>query len=99
MKRIRRDCQLLIRAPPLGLFAGAISGCAVGSNFTPPAAPDVEGYVPGKLASPNPGSATPRIAAQHFVTGADVSARWWSAFKSPLLNQLVKQSVDHNPNL
>ena len=99
MKRIRRDGRWLIRAPLLGLFAGAISGCAVGPNFAPPAAPDVGGYVPGKLASPNPGAAAPRIAGQHFVTGADVSARWWSAFKSPLLNQLVKQSVDHNPNL
>jgi NodT family efflux transporter outer membrane factor (OMF) lipoprotein len=99
MKRIRRDCRLLIRAALVGLFAGSISGCAMGPDFAPPAAPDVEGYVPGKLASPNPGSAAPRIAGQHFVTGADISARWWSAFKSPLLNELVKQSVDHNLSL
>src|SRR5229473_6260091 len=99
IKRIRRDGRLLIRTAFLGLFAGSISGCAVGPNFAPPAAPDVEGYIPGKLVSPNPGSAAPRIAGQHFVTGAHVSARWWSAFKSPLLNQLVKQSVDHNPTL
>jgi NodT family efflux transporter outer membrane factor (OMF) lipoprotein len=99
MKRIGRDCRLLIHAALLGLLAGSVAGCAVGPNFAPPAAPDVGGYVPGKLASPNPGSAAPRIAGQHFVTGADVSARWWSAFKSPLLNALVKQSVDHNPNL
>ena len=62
-------------------------------------APDVDGYVRGKLASPDPGSGAPRVAGQHFVTGADVSARWWAAFKSPPLNELVKQSVDHNPNL
>jgi NodT family efflux transporter outer membrane factor (OMF) lipoprotein len=77
----------------------AISGCAVGPNFNPAAAPDVSGYVPGKLASPDPGQGGPRVASQHFVTGADVSARWWSAFRSPLLNELVKQAVDHNPNL
>jgi NodT family efflux transporter outer membrane factor (OMF) lipoprotein len=77
----------------------AISGCAVGPNFNPAAAPDVSGYVPGKLASPDPGRGGPRIAGQHFVTGADVSARWWTAFKSPFLNELVKQAVDHNPNL
>ena len=41
----------------------------------------------------------PRIAGQHFVTGADVSARWWAAFKSTPLNRLVRQSVDRNPNL
>ena len=46
-----------------------------------------------------PGRGGPRVAGQHFVTGADVSARWWSAFRSPPLNELVRQSVDHNPNL
>ena len=84
---------------PAGILALAISGCAVGPNFNPAPAPDVNGYVPGKLASPDPGRGGPRVAGQHFVTGADISARWWSAFKSPLLNELVKQSVDHNPNL
>src|ERR1700730_16289876 len=76
-----------------------ISGCAVGPNFNPAAAPDVKGYVPGKLASPDPGRGGPRVANQHFVTRADVSARWWSAFKSPFLDELVKQAVEHNPNL
>jgi NodT family efflux transporter outer membrane factor (OMF) lipoprotein len=83
----------------LAVLSMAISGCAVGPNFTPASAPEVDGYVRGKLASPNPGTGSPRVAGQHFVTGADVSARWWAAFKSPLLNELVKQSVDHNPNL
>jgi NodT family efflux transporter outer membrane factor (OMF) lipoprotein len=81
------------------VLSGAIAGCAVGPDFAPAPAPDVKGYVPGKLASPNPGKDGPSVAAQHFVTGADVSARWWSAFKSPLLNDLVRQSVNHNPNL
>jgi NodT family efflux transporter outer membrane factor (OMF) lipoprotein len=83
-----------------GLAAGALvlaavmSGC-VGPNFNPPPAPDVETYLPGKLASPN-GS---RVAGQHFVTGAQVSARWWAAFQSEPLNDLIRQSVEHNPNL
>jgi len=81
-----------------GILALVVSSCAVGPNFVPPPAPDVDNYVRGKLASPNPGSA-PRVAGQHFVTGADVSARWWSAFQSRPLNDLIKQSVDHNPNL
>jgi NodT family efflux transporter outer membrane factor (OMF) lipoprotein len=59
----------------------------------------VNGYVPGRLASPDPGRGEPRVAKQHFVTGADVSARWWYAFKSRPLNELIKQSVDRNPNL
>jgi len=83
----------------LGAMAVSISGCAVGPNFTPPAPPAVTGYVPGRLSSPNPGPGAPKVAGQHFVTGADVSARWWSAFRSRPLDDLVRQSVDHNPNL
>src|ERR1700722_16928443 len=84
---------------PAGLLALAISGCAVGPTFVAPPAPDADGYVRGKLASPESGRGGSPVAGQHFVTGADVSARWWSAFKSRPLNQLVRQSVDRNPNL
>jgi NodT family efflux transporter outer membrane factor (OMF) lipoprotein len=81
------------------VLSAAISGCAVGPDFKPAPAPDATGYVPGKLASPDTERGGPRVAGQHFVTGADVSARWWSAFKSRPLNELIKRSVDHNPNL
>src|SRR5258708_36137003 len=91
--------RLLAYPVLLGVIVASVSGCAVGPNFNPAAAPEVNGYVPGKLASPDPGRGGPRVAGQHFVSGADVSARWWAAFKSPLLNELVKQSVDHNANL
>src|SRR6202521_441615 len=83
----------------VGILALAISGCAVGPTFVAPPTPDADGYVRGRLASPDPGRGGLQVAGQHFVTGADVSARWWSAFKSPPLNQLVRQSVDRNPNL
>jgi NodT family efflux transporter outer membrane factor (OMF) lipoprotein len=99
IRRIRRDCRSLAYPMLLGVIVASITGCAVGPNFNPAAVPDVDGYVPGRLSSPNPGPGGPRVAGQHFVTGAEVSARWWSAFKSPPLNELIKQSVDHNPNL
>jgi len=76
----------------------AVPGC-VGPNFVPPAAPAVDGYLPGKLASPAPGPGGPKIKSQHFVSGADVSARWWAAFQSQPLNQLIRQAVNHSPNL
>src|ERR1700730_2736629 len=96
---IRRNGRLLTHTMLVGGIIVSISGCALRPNFNPAAVPDVNGYVPGKLASPNPGPGGPRVAAQHFVTGAEVSARWWSAFKSPSLNVLIKHAVDHNPNL
>ena len=98
-KALDRKRRVLAGTAVLCVLSMAISGCAVGPNFQPAAKPEVDGYVRGKLASPNAGDGPPRVAGQHFVSGADVSARWWAAFKSPLLNELVKQSVDHNPNL
>jgi outer membrane protein TolC len=80
-------------------LASAISGCAVGPDFSPVPAPPVDTYLPGKLAAPDGGKGEARIAGQHFVSGADVSARWWAAFQSPALDDLVRQSVEHNPTL
>lgn len=97
--RNRHSVRWLTRAVLLGAIAASVSGCAIGPNFTPPAAPDVAGYLPGKLNSPNVAPGALRVAGQHFVTGADVSARWWSAFRSQPLDDLVRQAVDHNPNL
>ena len=77
----------------------AISGCAVGPNFNPAPVPDVTGYVKGKLGSPDPGKGPPDVPGQRFISGADVATRWWAAFKSQPLNDLVRQAVDHNPNL
>jgi outer membrane protein TolC len=91
--------RIIAGAAVLAVLTMAISGCAVGPNFQPAAVPDVNGYVHGKLESPNPGKGPPYVAGQRFLTGADVSARWWAAFKSQPLNDLVKQSVDHNPTL
>ena len=81
------------------LLVLALAGC-VGPNFVPPPAPDAKGYVPGHLADAGGGPGEgPAVAAQHFVSGADVSARWWAAFRSEPLNDLIRQSVEHNPTL
>jgi NodT family efflux transporter outer membrane factor (OMF) lipoprotein len=80
------------------VVAISLSGC-VGPNFVPPAAPAVDGYVPGKLASPTSPPGGPKVANQHFVSGQDVSARWWAAFQSEPLNQLIRDSVNHSPTL
>jgi NodT family efflux transporter outer membrane factor (OMF) lipoprotein len=59
----------------------------------------VTGYTPEKLASPNTGGGGPRLSQQHFVSGEDVSLRWWTAFRSKPLDELIKMSVEHNPSL
>ena len=83
----------------LAAMSLAVSACAVGPNFSPAPAPDVTGYVKGKLASADPGKGPPNLPSQRFLSGEAVSTRWWAAFKSQPLNELVKESVSHNPSL
>jgi outer membrane protein TolC len=76
----------------------ALGGCAVGPDFKPPAAPADERYTPEHLASPGSGGRE-RVSGQRFAEGADVPARWWNAFKSPALNDIVERSLGRNPSL
>ena len=75
------------------------SACVVGPNFKPPAPPAVSGYVPQQ---PNATVAIPGVAggdAQHFISGADIPAEWWTVFHSPELNALIAQALAHNADL
>ena len=41
----------------------------------------------------------PDGAAQRFVQGKDIPGQWWSLFRSPALDALVKQALAANPTL
>src|SRR6202161_3018489 len=98
-RMMRQKFRSAASALSLGAMSLAISGCAVGPNFSPADKPDVTGYVKGNLSSADPGKGPTSVPGQRFLSGVDVSTRWWAAFKSEPLNQLVRESVDHNPNL
>lgn len=74
------------------LGASALAGCEVGPDFHPPPAPTVSGYAPGTDAS------GPQVAAQRFDPGLDVAGRWWTAFGSGELDDLVDQALKANPD-
>jgi NodT family efflux transporter outer membrane factor (OMF) lipoprotein len=95
----RRKRRLAAGVTIAGLVSVMVSGCAVGPNFAPPPAPDVERYTKEQLSSPNGSPGEPHVEGQRFVSGADISARWWSAFHSRPLDELIKLSVEHSPNL
>ncbi|KWV50897.1 histidine kinase [Bradyrhizobium macuxiense] len=88
-----------MRALAVAASALVLASCAVGPNFSSPPAPDVAGYTPEKLQSPGSDPAGPHVTAQRFVNGADIPTRWWAAFRSQPLNELIKMSVEHNPTL
>ncbi len=85
------------------LISTGLAGCAVGPNYGLPAPPETIGYTKESLREPFGASgiktAQGGSAAQRFVAGADVQARWWSAFGSPALTRLVDEALAHNPSL
>jgi NodT family efflux transporter outer membrane factor (OMF) lipoprotein len=86
-----------------GLAAGGTSlwlaSCAVGPDFSPPPAPDVARYTLEPAAAPRHEADGPRVPRQRFVDDADIPTRWWAAFRSVPLNELIRLSVEHNPSL
>src|SRR6516162_6805306 len=84
----------------LGLIAAGLAcGCAVGPDFTRPAAPATSGYTRDRL-PPATGSAdVAGGAAQRFVEGRDIPGEWWTLFRSKALNQLVAEALHANPTL
>ncbi len=65
----------------------AVSGCAVGPKFVPPAPPDTQAYSPPTV--PVPMQAVP----------GEVPQRWWTAYNSPRLNALVDMALASNSDL
>ncbi len=76
-----------------------LASCAVGPDFLHPAAPEVTGYTQEPLGLRTSSTDAPTGQSQHFVQSRDIPQEWWTLFKSPALNALIKRSLDHNPTL
>jgi NodT family efflux transporter outer membrane factor (OMF) lipoprotein len=76
-----------------------VAGCAVGPDFVPPPAPDVQGYTPGPLPPRTASAPTQSGQAQRFVHGLDLPGQWWTLFHSKPLNSLVERALANNPDL
>jgi NodT family efflux transporter outer membrane factor (OMF) lipoprotein len=93
--------QLAVVATSAGL-ALLLGGCAVGPNFkTPPAPPDSTAYTPAPMPAQTPSApaAATGGAAQTFVKGQDIPALWWSVFRSPALDQLIRAALAQSPSM
>jgi len=75
-----------------------LTGCAVGPDFKKPEAPQVNGYT-AKPAAATVATDIPGGDTQHFVTGADIAADWWTLFHSKPLNALIEQALTNNHDL
>lgn len=81
------------------LAATLMAGCAAGPDYVRPAAPVAQRYTAGPLAPETAATPVSGGAAQRFVEGQDLPARWWTAFGSDDLNQLVDAALAANPDL
>ena len=78
----------------IGVVLGlALSGCVVGPDFKPPAPPSTTRYIsPDEIKAPD-GDAGPAAPRQTIELGERVAGDWWTLFRSPDLDLLVKQAV------
>lgn len=81
------------------LSAVLVAGCAAGPDYVRPAAPVAQRYTAAPLAPETAAVAVGGGAAQRFVEGQEVPARWWTTFGSDDLNQLVDAALAANPDL
>ena len=89
------------RAPFMAvLLAATAVGCTtVGPNFTPPAPPSTTGYTPPGERTVADANAGPGAPTQSVVLGDKVTGDWWTLFRSPDLDGLVKQAIAGSPTL
>ncbi len=81
------------------VFTAAVSGCVVGPDFHPVAAPAVSGYTPEPLPSRTASADVIGGAPQTLRPGGDIPGQWWTLFHSSQLNRLIEQALQANPNL
>jgi NodT family efflux transporter outer membrane factor (OMF) lipoprotein len=77
-------------------LAALLAGCAVGPDFRTPDAPQVGTFLSDRATDLPRGDT---VQGRTILRGAEVPATWWELFKSPELNQLVRDSIAHNPDL
>jgi NodT family efflux transporter outer membrane factor (OMF) lipoprotein len=74
----------------------ALQGCAAGPDFVRPAAPTSTRYT---LSDPTAVAGEAGSAAQQIWPGAAVPLRWWQAFRSPALDQVLDLALTTSPTL
>ncbi|WP_428384107.1 efflux transporter outer membrane subunit [Nevskia ramosa] len=85
----------------LSLFASALfaSGCALGPDFTTPAAPETARYTSEALPGATVSTAVVGGEAQQFLAGKALPDRWWTLFGAPKLDALVEQALIASPSV
>jgi NodT family efflux transporter outer membrane factor (OMF) lipoprotein len=90
-------------AGPLAALAGVallLAACKQGPNFFSPAPPAEKAYTtPDEPIPPpdEPGVKSP--AAQRVALGAKVKDQWWTLFRSPVLDKVMREALGSSPTI
>ena len=76
-----------------------LTACAVGPDFKKPDPPKVGTYTEKPVSSELATAPSIGGSKQSLDPGADIPAEWWSLYRSPELDALIKQALKRNPNL
>jgi NodT family efflux transporter outer membrane factor (OMF) lipoprotein len=91
--RLRLAARLMAAASMLAL----LSSCALGPDFSAPAAPDTKGYTEDGI--PNTKVPDAKETEQRFVMGKKITGDWWQLFHAPRLNAVLEQAIAGNQNI
>ncbi|HEX3952320.1 MAG TPA: efflux transporter outer membrane subunit [Stellaceae bacterium] len=76
-----------------------LCGCAVGPDFARPDPPVADRFTGAPLPVTTASASVSDGAAQRFIVDADIPGEWWTLFRSPALDTLVKEALANNPNI
>ena len=71
----------------------AVAGCMVGPDFMSPDPPSVTRYTSPGEATAAGAHGAPTVPTQTVALGGRLTAEWWTLFRSPNLDTLVKQAI------
>src|SRR5579872_6117554 len=91
-------CRLCWRISSAGLALIA-GGCTLGPDFAPPKPPVGAAYSATQLPQTTESANVTGGQAQHLLSGIDIPGQWWTLFRSPALDALIKRALAGNPTL
>ena len=91
-----RSFKVLIAAC---MLTGLVSACTVGPDFRRSDAPATTRYTAPEEGRAHAAAARTAAPRQTVVLGGKVISDWWTLFRSPDLDRLVKQSIADSPTL
>jgi NodT family efflux transporter outer membrane factor (OMF) lipoprotein len=81
------------------VLALLLASCTVGPDFERPEPPAASRFTADPLPAMTVSTPVEKGEAQRFSIGRDLPGEWWSLFRSPALDALIKDALAANPGI